>query len=82
MQLWKAGELPGGAYLIDLAGEYSPAIPCILAQESCAIGQAGNRINFIVPMPQMMHARARRICHAAWSHWFSADCLPTCYRVR
>ena len=39
MQLWEAGELPGGAYLLDLAGKYSPAIPCMPAQESCAIGQ-------------------------------------------
>ena len=45
MQLWEAGELPGGAYLIDLAGEYTPAMPCIFAQESCARGQAAYPIN-------------------------------------
>ena len=83
MQMWEAGELPGGAYLIDLAGKYSPAIPCILAQEN-ATGQASNPLNCIVrlQMSQMIHPRASRICHAAWIHWCSADCLPTCYRAR
>ncbi|CAL8471729.1 g11271 [Coccomyxa elongata] len=28
MQMYEAGEIPRGAYLIDLAGRYSPAISC------------------------------------------------------
>ena len=32
MQMYEAGEIPGGAYMIDLAGQYSPATFCYYQQ--------------------------------------------------
>lgn len=70
MQLYETGEIPGGAYLVDLAGEYSLATPCYFQQQVLLVKLMSQLTQCErLQVPQMRHLWAQTHYQAAWNCW-------------